>query len=259
MLRKVGAILVLLMLVSLIGCGSSAPEVDWTLKVGGGVSSPLSVTFADLAKMPQTDLKDVLMEKSRGEDTTGSWSGVLLTELLAKAGAGEYATITAIAGDGYAIEVNKDELENAIVALKENGEWIATADPDHGPLRLVTPKTPAALLKSQLEQVIAGIRDANQKKDLPQLLGHYSSNFPQLTQRAQTISKAWKIYDYPRMDFEVHEVRLLSGNRANARVTWHVEARKVNDSTTKSISNTYLLNFVKESGQWRILSAEPVK
>jgi DMSO/TMAO reductase YedYZ molybdopterin-dependent catalytic subunit len=153
MLRKVSIVLVLLTLVSLAGCGSSAPQVDWTLKVSGGVSSPLSVTFADLAKMPQTDLKDVLMEKSRGEDTIGSWSGVLLTDLMAKAGAGEYATITAIAGDGYAIEVSKDELENAIIALKENSEWIATADPDHGPLRLVTPKTPANRWVFQLQEI----------------------------------------------------------------------------------------------------------
>ena len=127
------------------------------------------------------------------------------------------------------------------------------------PQAAAPPKTPAALLKSQLEQVIAGIRDANQKKDLPQLLGHYSSNFPQLTQRAQTISKAWKIYDYPRMDFEVHEFRLLSDNRANAQVTWQVETKKINASTTKSVANTYLINFVKESGQWRILSTERVK
>jgi DMSO/TMAO reductase YedYZ molybdopterin-dependent catalytic subunit len=153
MSRKIGMILVLLMLVSLVGCGSSAPQVDWTLKVSGAVSSPLSVTFADLAKMPQTDLKDILMEKSRGEDTTGSWSGVLLTDLLTKAGAEEYATITAIAGDGYAIEVNKDELENAIVALKENGKWIAEEDPDHGPIRLVTPQTPANRWVFQLQEI----------------------------------------------------------------------------------------------------------
>jgi hypothetical protein len=127
------------------------------------------------------------------------------------------------------------------------------------PQSAAPPKTPTALLSSQLEQVIAGLRQANQKKDLPQLLGHYSSNFPQLTQRAQTISKAWKIYDYPRMDFEVHEVRLLSDNKANAQVTWHVEVKKINASTRKSISNTYLINFVKESGQWRIISTERVK
>ncbi len=127
------------------------------------------------------------------------------------------------------------------------------------PQSAAPPESPTALLRSQLEQVIAGIREANQKKDLPKFLGHYSSNFPQLTQRAQTISKAWKIYDYPRMDFEVHEVRLLSDTKANAQVTWHVEAKKINAPTIKNISNTYLITFVKESGQWRILSAEPVK
>ncbi|MBN1138106.1 MAG: molybdopterin-dependent oxidoreductase [Anaerolineae bacterium] len=153
MSRKVGVIAVLLIVVSLVGCGGSAPQVDWELKVGGAVSSPLSVTYADLSKMPQTDLQEILMQKSRGEDTTGSWSGVLLTELLAKAGAGEYATITAIAGDGYAIEISKDELENAIVALKENDEWIAEADRDHGPIRLVTPKTPANRWVFQIQEI----------------------------------------------------------------------------------------------------------
>jgi hypothetical protein len=134
-----------------------------------------------------------------------------------------------------------------------------TARTSPQPQATAPPQTPADVLKSQTEQVLAGIREANQKKDLPQLLGHYSSNFPQLTQRAQAISKAWKIYDYPRMDFEAREVKLLSDNRSSARVTWHVEAKKINDSTTKSISNTYLINFVKESGQWRILSTEPAK
>ncbi len=76
-----------------------------------------------------------------------------MTDLLTKAGAGEYATITAVAGDGYAIEVNKDELENAIVALKENGKWIAETDPDHGPIRLVTPKTPANRWVFQLQEI----------------------------------------------------------------------------------------------------------
>ena len=66
----------------------------------------------------------------------------------------------------------------------------------------------SAKLESQLAQVLDGIKEANQKKDLPQLLSHYSPNFPHLQQRAQNISKTWKIYDYPKMDFEITEVRL---------------------------------------------------
>ena len=107
-------------------------------------------------------------------------------------------------------------------------------------------------LKSELVQVLAGIKEANQKKALPQLLSHYSPNFPQLQQRVQNISKTWKIYDYPKMDFEITQVRLLAGKTAEARVTWKVEARNINTLKNENISKTYLVRFAKESGQWRI-------
>jgi hypothetical protein len=115
-----------------------------------------------------------------------------------------------------------------------------------------TPVDPSAVLKSELAQVIAGIKEANQKKALPQLLSYYSPNFPQLQQRVQSISKAWKIYDYPKMDFEITEVRLLAGKTAEARVTWEVEARNISTLKNKVISKTYLIRFAREAGQWRI-------
>jgi len=153
-----------LLVASLVGCGGGAPTVDWTLDVGGAVSDPLTLSYADLAGMPQSELGDILMEKSLGEDTTGDWSGVALTELLDKAGAGDYVSITAVAGDGYAIEISRNELQDAIVALKENGEWIAEADPDHGPIRLICPHTPAnrwvfQLRALQVNAQAAGVPD----------------------------------------------------------------------------------------------------
>ena len=160
---KVVAIALLLVL-ALAACGGAAPKVEWDLGISGAVSSPLSLSYAQLAEMPQTELTDILMEKSLGEDTSGDWSGVRLDEILSKAGAGEHVSITAVAGDGYAIEISKDELQDAIVALKENGEWIAEADPDHGPIRLVTPHTPAnrwvfQLAELQVNAEAAGIPD----------------------------------------------------------------------------------------------------
>ena len=89
-------------------------------------------------------------------------------------------------------------------------------------------------LKSQLAQVLAGIKQANQKKDLPQLLSHYSPSFPQLQQRTQHISQNWKIYDYPKMDFEMTEVRLLDDQTAVARVTWEVEAHNISTLKNKT-------------------------
>ncbi len=146
--------LLLALAVPLAGCGSSAPKVDWELEVGGSVASPLVLSYADLAKKEQVDLNEILMEKSTGEDVVGSWSGVPVSALFEEAGApAEYASVTATAGDGYAIEISRDEMQDAIVALQENGEWIATADPDHGPIRLVCPHTPGNRWVFQLKSI----------------------------------------------------------------------------------------------------------
>ena len=121
------------------------------------------------------------------------------------------------------------------------------------------PATSTPTLESQLAQVIAGIKEANQKKALSLLLSHYSPNFPQLQQRVQHISKVWKIYDYPKMDFEISEIRLLADKTAEARVTWNVEAQNIKTLKNKTISKTYLIRFARESGQWRIKSLEKME
>ena len=141
---SVTALVGVLLVLALAGCGGGAPQVDWDLAVSGAVASPLTLSYSELADMPQTELEDILMEKSLGEDTVGSWSGVSLQEILDQAGAtAGFASVTAVAADGYAIEISSEELQDGIVALKENGEWITKADPDRGPIRLVTPHTPA--------------------------------------------------------------------------------------------------------------------
>jgi hypothetical protein len=119
----------------------------------------------------------------------------------------------------------------------------------------VGPQAPADSpppLKSQLAQVLAGIGQANQKKDLNQLLSYYSPSFPQLQQRTQQIAKNWKIYDYPKMDFAMTEIRLLADQTAMARVTWKVEAHNISTLKNRHISKTYLIRFARESGHWRI-------
>jgi hypothetical protein len=127
----------------------------------------------------------------------------------------------------------------------------ATPTPEP-PVASKGPVDAAAALQSQLAQVLTGIKEANQKKDLPQLLSHYSPNFPQLQQKAQNISKNWKTYDYLEMNFHLKEVRLLADQTAVARVTWNVETRNISTRKSKSVAKTYLIRFARESGQWRI-------
>ena len=151
-IRRIPFLLVLTALL-LTAC-ASVPNVDWELSIKGDVANPLTISYKELARKQQVELKDILMNKSIGEDTIGSWSGVALEDLLIEAGAEEnFVSITAVAGDGYAIEISRDELENAIVALKENGEWIQENDPGHGPIRLVCPQTPANRWVFQLIEI----------------------------------------------------------------------------------------------------------
>jgi hypothetical protein len=129
--------------------------------------------------------------------------------------------------------------------------------PPAPPAAVKVPAELTAPLESQLAQVVAGIREANQKKDLSLLLSHYSPNFPQLQQRVQYISKTWKIYDYPKMEFKITDVRALSNRTAQARVTWNVEAQNITTLKTKTISKTYVIRFGREAKQWRIKSSQP--
>ncbi len=141
----------LVLALGLVGCGG-APKVDWTLEVTGG-STPVTLSYADLVDMPQTDLKDVLMQKSLGEDETASWSGVAISEIFAKAGVTSFTSVTATAADGYAVEISADEMEGAIVALKKDDTWITKAEPDKGPIRLVCPETPANRWVFQVQKI----------------------------------------------------------------------------------------------------------
>lgn len=155
MKRNVHRIVVLVVTAVLLGllpaCGGS--NVDWDLTVSGAVDDPTTFSYKELTQMEQTELSDILMEKSEGEDLTTSWSGVPVDALFAKAGASEYSSVTAIAGDGYAIDIASDEMQGGIVALKRDGEWITEVETDKGPIRLVCPETPANRWVFQLQEL----------------------------------------------------------------------------------------------------------
>ena len=138
-----GRLLLVVVLLAVLGGCSSAPKVDWTVEINGAVSSPLKLSYADLARREQVELKDVLMRRSQGEDTLNAWAGPALAPILEQAGVSANARgITALAADGYAMQMTMDDLKGAIIALQQDGEWIA-GDEDHGPIRLVCPEKPA--------------------------------------------------------------------------------------------------------------------
>ncbi len=145
----------LFVLVALLTACSGVPKVEWELSISGEVTNPTVFTYAELAELPQVELNEVMMEKSRGEDEVRSFSGVDLSLLLEKAGApAVFSSVTATAADGYAIEISSDEMVSGIVALKDNGDWIVNSDPNSGPIRLVFPATPANRWVFQVKEII---------------------------------------------------------------------------------------------------------
>lgn len=152
--KKINFTFLIVILALLTAC-SGAPKVEWELAVTGEVDNPTVFTYKELADMPQVDLTDVMMEKSRGEDEIRSFSGVELALILEMAGVAEgFSSITAIAADGYAIEITPDEMVDGIVALKDGDDWIVNSDPKAGPIRLVFPTTPANRWVFQLNQIV---------------------------------------------------------------------------------------------------------
>ena len=77
---------------SVAGRVADKPSADYELRVDGLVDRPLSLSFADLQRLPQTTItKDVQCVTGwRVPDV--EWSGVLLSELLADAGVDPAAT-----------------------------------------------------------------------------------------------------------------------------------------------------------------------
>jgi len=129
------------------------PDVEWQLTVGGAVGTETTSAFSDLANMDMTLLEDVV-KQSRSGDSTHDYEGVLISSLLESAGADSAAEgITATAADGYAATFAMADLPTeAIVALKEDGQWLAEADPE-SPIQLVLPGLPGNQWVSQLVSI----------------------------------------------------------------------------------------------------------
>ena len=141
------------------------------LKISGAVSTPLTLTLPDLKGMPRTTLH----VSNPHENKTESYEGVLLEELLRRAGVPQgdqlrgkrMATyVIAEAQDGYQVVFSLAELDSGItnsevlVADTVDG---APIDAKRGPFRLVVPhdKRPARWVRMLKSITVFAPKDAN--------------------------------------------------------------------------------------------------
>jgi ketosteroid isomerase-like protein len=130
------------------------------------------------------------------------------------------------------------------------------ATPARPPAPSAAAAQPPATLKAEFEAVLARLAEANQKKDLPQLLSVYDPAFPDLQHKTEEISRTWTTYDYRSLRFRIEEIKSQSPENASARVTWEVKTRNRATQEVKDFTRIYLVGFVKDAGQWRIRSLE---
>ncbi len=125
---------------------AKAPPVT-ALVVAGDVATPLDITPADLAAMPRTSVE---VRQEDGQTTT--YEGVLVTEILKRAGtplgadlrgAAVASYVLATASDGYQVVFSLAELDagftsnDIIVADTIDGKPLFAYQ---GPFRIVAPK-----------------------------------------------------------------------------------------------------------------------
>jgi DMSO/TMAO reductase YedYZ molybdopterin-dependent catalytic subunit len=141
------------------------------LKIGGAVSTPLTLTVADLKNMPRT----VLHVTNPHENKAETYEGVLLEELLRRAGVPQgdqlrgklMATcVTAEAEDGYKVVFAIAELDsgiaNAEVLVADTVDG-APIDTKRGPFRLVVPhdKRPARWVRMLKSITVSAPKESN--------------------------------------------------------------------------------------------------
>ena len=188
---------------------------------------------------------------SNGQMTMGFWvrvrhvwvHGFLIGLLFGALGIGAYYFFTSL--PFFLLSENA-----ARPLVKSQSEETLPATPDIFPQQQLTP---GANLEIELVQVIKGIKEATLNKDLDGLMKLYSSSFPNLIKKEQRIIKSWKIYDYQKMDFKIHEIKPLTDDSAVAWITWDIAGKELSTGKIKNFSKTYQVTFVKESENWHIL------
>src|SRR5260370_964012 len=149
-----------------VRCHPYTPHVDiktWTLKLEGVVNRPVTLTMADLKKLPRVELTGVLecagngrsfyqprvagTQWAYGSVGNGKWSGVRLKDVLAKAGVKDSAKHILFDGadepigkmDDFrrSITIDKALDPDTMLAFEMNGQELPV---QHGfPLRLIVP------------------------------------------------------------------------------------------------------------------------
>jgi DMSO/TMAO reductase YedYZ molybdopterin-dependent catalytic subunit len=117
---------------------------QWALRVGGMVTTPLTLKYEDITAMPPVQIPRTLecISNEVGGDliSNGVWTGVRMADVLSKAGVQPTAnTVAFVADDGFTSDMTLDQARDpaTILAYQLNGSPLPSK---HGyPVRVLAP------------------------------------------------------------------------------------------------------------------------
>lgn len=128
-----------------VGAPPRFDPATWDFKAGGMVENPVTLTWAEMAALPRTEVTTDFHCVTKWSTFDNRWEGVAIREILARARPKPEARFVMALGHvdekryGYSTNIPLEDLDRAdvLLAMRRNGEDI---DADHGgPLRLVVP------------------------------------------------------------------------------------------------------------------------
>ncbi|MEV1247763.1 molybdopterin-dependent oxidoreductase [Nonomuraea sp. NPDC050022] len=130
------------------GITGAIGDPGYRLVVMGAVRTPLSLTYADLVRLPQHTVS-LPISCVEGWSVECEWTGIRLRDLIAQAGGSPeaYLTVESLEQNGYyrSSEIRPPHWNDplTLLALKINGQSL---DADHGyPVRLIAPNRPGVM------------------------------------------------------------------------------------------------------------------
>lgn len=137
---KAVGILILFLLVIISVCSkinySGVQTDDSAITIYDDGTEAASYSLVDLRQMVPVS-EELHIESTGGEDEDGVFTGVMLEQLLKKAGIESCKTIIFTAGDGYSVAIKADEMDKVLVVYEKNGAALEPfSEGGAGPFRI---------------------------------------------------------------------------------------------------------------------------
>lgn len=123
MLVVIGVILTLVIAVTAWMNASETGQDGTTLSICKNGEEVVSYTLEELMQMPSESVEAKINSTSNA-DEEGTYTGIMLDDLLEMAGIEDVDTVILTAGDGYSAAADSDEIEDVMVVHTKDGQTL---------------------------------------------------------------------------------------------------------------------------------------